>query len=189
MTHQPYLDWLLADPDQPAEVLSSDQAAALQDHLDQCLECRRLAVAWQSVEVELQRAPLLEPAPGFTGRWQTHLEVSRQRQHRRQSMTMFAMSLGLALILLATLANLAWPLFQSPRLLVWTYLYQFVRWASLVNAAQQFMGSVLRGAAQSLSPVGWIFTAGGLTLLTALWVVSYRALTNPHSISIRSEIK
>jgi len=187
MTHQPYLDWLLVNPDRPIETLTSDQRAALQFHLDECLECQRLSAAWQAVNIELQAAPLMEPAPDFTARWQTRLEASRRRQHRRQSMIIFAMSLGLAFILLTILATLVWPIFQSPRLLLWTYLYQLVRWASLLSSAQQFISSILQGTALSLSPLGLIFAAGGLTLLAVLWVVSYRALTNPHSISTRSE--
>lgn len=189
MNHQPYLDWVLADPNQPSEALSGDQRAALQEHLDDCLECRQLAAAWQSVEVELHRAPLLEPAAGFAHRWEARLETSRQRQHRRQSMAMFAASLGLALVLLSLLAIQVWPILQSPRLLLLTYLYQLIRWASVLGAVQQFLGSLLQGTALSLSPLGWVLTAGGLTLLAVLWVVSYRALTVPHSISMRSEIK
>lgn len=189
MTHQPYLDWLSADSHRPSEALSNDQRAALQDHLDACPECCRLAAAWQSVEVELQQAPFSEPAPGFTNRWRLHLEASRQRQHRRQSMVIFAASLGLALLLLALLAIQVWPIFQSPRLLLLTYLYQVFRWASVLGAVQQFLGSMLQGAALSLSPLGWMLAAGGLTLLVVLWVVSYRVLTSPHSIPIRSETK
>jgi predicted anti-sigma-YlaC factor YlaD len=189
MTHQPYLDWLLADSRRPEETLAADQKAALQGHLDDCPECRRLAAAWQAVDGELRAALVLEPAPGFTARWQTRLDVDRQSQRRRQSMTMFAVSLGLALVLFVVLLVLAWPVIQSPRLLLWTYIFQVIRWASLFAAVQQFTASLLRGAVAALSPLGTIFAVGGLSLMAVLWVVSYRVLTNPERILLRREIK
>lgn len=189
MTHQPYLDWLLADPHRPEEVLTADQQVALQGHLAACAECSRMAAAWQAVDRELQAAPARGPQAGFTARWQARLDVDRQKQRRRQSMTMFGVSLGLALVLFVLLTALAWPVIQSPRLLLMTYIFQLIRWASLFGAVQQFTAGILRGVVSGLSPLGLIFSAGGLCLAAVLWVVSYRVLTDPERISIRSEIK
>jgi hypothetical protein len=190
MNHQPYQEWLFVDPGQPEEALSGEQATALRAHLDECPECRQLSFAWISVADDLQSAVHFAPAPGFTGRWQDRLAADRlyQRQHihRRQSLVILGLSLGAAVLLFAALVFLAWPLLRSPSLLAWTYGYQLVHWASLVGATQQFLGSLLRAADIAVSPLSWVLAAGGLTLLSVLWVVSYRLLTQPRSIPIRN---
>jgi predicted anti-sigma-YlaC factor YlaD len=190
MNHQPYQDWLFVDSGRPEEALSVEQAAALRAHLDECAACRQLSVAWRSVEEDLEAAPLLSPAPGFAGRWQNRQAADRlfqrSRQHRQQSLLILGISLGVAFVLFTALIYLAWPFVQSPRLLVWTSLYQLVHWVSLFDATQQFLGSLLRAADIAIPPLSWIFAAGGLTLLCVLWVVSYRVLTHPRSVYIRN---
>jgi hypothetical protein len=190
MNHQPYHDWVFVDPHRPEEALTAEETSALRAHLDECTECRQWLFAWSSVEEDLQAAPQLAPTAGFAGRWQERLAADRLRQrerlHRRQSLVILGLSMGAAFVLLTTLIFLAWPLIKSPSLFVWTSIYQLLHWASIFGATQQFLGSLLHASNAAMSPVSWIFAAGGLTLLSVLWVVSYRLLTQPRSISMRN---
>jgi len=189
MTHQPYLDWSFSDPTRPDETLTHAERVELQKHLDGCPECSRISEAWRAVEGELKNAPLLTPDAGFTSRWQIHLAADQQHQHHRQGILISAASLGLALALFTLLVFLAWPLLRSPQLLAWTYLYQFVRWVSILSAVQQFTSSLLRAASVALPPIVWVMMIGALALLGGVWVAAYHALTSPRKISTWSETK
>jgi predicted anti-sigma-YlaC factor YlaD len=190
MNHQPYHDWMFVDPGQPEEALTVEQAAALRAHLDECNACRELSFALGSLEENLRTAAQAAPAPGFASRWQARLAADRLRQrqvlHRRQSLVILAASLGIALAILTVLVYQARPFIQSPNLLVWVSVYQLIRWASIFSATGQFLGSLARAADISISPLSWLFAAGGLTLLAVLWVVSFRLLTQPKAIRIRN---
>ncbi len=105
MNHQQYEEWLFAYYDhgamqRPDERLTSQQEATLQAHLRDCADCRQLAQAWQAVGTQLRQAPSLEPAPGFTQRWEARFQVDRQQVLRRQTLVVLGFSAaGVALLL------------------------------------------------------------------------------------------
>jgi len=184
MNHHPYREWLLASSKQPEDVLTQEQSVALQSHLDECSECRDLAQAWQTVEEELLHAPLVSPAPGFIARWQDRLVSDRQRRANQQGIVLMISSFGVGIFLVGVLVFLVWPLLSKPSLLAWTYLYQILRWISIFGAFQQFAGSLFHAAdLPAMGPIVWIFIFGFITILSVLWVVYYRVLTNPRSVS------
>lgn len=174
MNHQPFEDWLFSE-----EPLAPQAAADLQAHLETCADCRRLANAWQSVNAELRQAPQVEPAAGFTSRWQDRLEADRQRLHRRQGFFALGYFVAGAVILTASLLVLALPLLRSPDVLIWTWVYRLV---NLVTVAD-VLGDLFRGLANlaggGLSVAAWVLFVGLVSEIAVLWVVSYRWLTNP----------
>jgi hypothetical protein len=163
--------------------LTAEQVAGLETHLDACQECGHLAQAWHAVEADLRAAPQITPQEGFTARWQARLALEGRRQHRRQGILLGLGSLGLAVAIIGGLTYAAWPLLQSPGLLLWAYLYQVIRWFSLLSAAQGFLGSFLQAIDLVIHPLVLVFGAGSLTLLCVLWLVSLRTLINPRSVS------
>lgn len=185
MNHQPYLDWAFADPDNPDEALTSDQVKALQTHLDGCEQCRMAALAWDEVQQALDEAPVAAPPAGFTARWQRRLEARQAHDQRRQGFILLGTSLGLAFFLLALLIFLAWPLIQSPGLLLWAGLYQAARWLSIASTTQQFLGSLLQSVELPVSLLTWLLAAGLAGALCLAWVVSYRFLTQSGNIFVR----
>jgi anti-sigma factor RsiW len=178
--HHPYEEWLLGSLD---EALPAEQAAELEAHLHDCPACRALSDSWQLAEHTLRRAPLAAPRAGFSARWLQRVDVERQRSHRRQGLLIFGLNLLLAAGLLAGLMWLALPMLRSPDLLLWTWLYQMVRWLSVAGAARQFLGGFLSATAANVPLAAWVLFAGILSQLGVLWVVSYRVLTNPRRIS------
>jgi small-conductance mechanosensitive channel len=173
MTHQPFQDWLFED------ALDSTQADALHSHLDTCVECRSLVGAFHQVERSLHAAPLVAPTPGFTLRWQSRLDAERNRLHRRQ--VRFAAVIGVsgALIFLALLAVLLWPLLDSLDALFWAGAYQTYLVFAFVRNASQTLGAFARGLVMVLPVAAWILALGLLAQASVLWVVSYRYMTNP----------
>jgi hypothetical protein len=181
MNHQPFKDWLIADPTE--EPLTPEQRTALQGHLQGCESCRLLSTAWQAAESRLKQAPTLAPEPGFASRWHRRLQADRQRLHRRQSLALLSFSLAGAALLLGSLAILAYPLLESPSLLFWTWLYRLMTMISYAGTAQDIFAGIFNTATVKLSWIWWVITAGVLTELAVLWIVSYRLLTNPRRIT------
>jgi predicted anti-sigma-YlaC factor YlaD len=189
MTHQPYLNWMLVDPDQPDEALRPEQTVALQQHLESCPECSRLSQAWQAVERELKQPEQAAPAPGFSARWLARLETERSVQQRQHGYRLLALNIGLALAGLALLVVLAWPLLKSPQLYLWTIVYQVVRWFSILSAARGFIESLLQSVSLGPTPT-LILMAGGLVslagALSLAWGASVRWLLQPRPAVVRS---
>lgn len=179
MNHQYYEDLLFAE--QP---LMPEDKATLQEHLRGCESCQMLATAWQEVESQLHRSAMLEPAPGFSDRWQIRLEREFQRVQRRQSMLLLGFSIGGATLLLASLAVLLLPLADSPIVFVAAWLSRVAEVIGYLNNTGDVVGVLFEAISGSLSMIWVIFGAGLVSLLAVLWLVSYRVLSAP-----RREIK
>ncbi len=190
MTHQPYLNWMMVDPDQPDEALRPEQAVALQQHLESCLECSRLALAWQAVERELKQPEQVAPASGFSARWRARLDTERSVRQRQHGYRLLALNIGLALAGLALLVVLAWPLLKSPQLFLWTTVYQVVRWFSILSAARGFIESLLQSVYLGPTPT-LILMAGGLVSLAGAlglaWGASMHWLLQPRLAVVRTK--
>jgi anti-sigma factor RsiW len=89
MNHQPFEEWLLADED-----LTPAEKKALNQHLNDCPDCPKLARAWQEVHTEIRRAPQATPAPGFTARFAERLEREHARKQRRITWLVLALFLA-----------------------------------------------------------------------------------------------
>lgn len=178
MNHQFIEEWLFAD-----EPLTQQEKAQLQEHLSTCAACRQLASAWSDVEGSLHRAAVESPAPGFASRWQARLEADRLRLHRRQSLAILAFSLGGAVLLLASLLIVLWPMLNTPDVLLWVWLSRLLGLISLLEDIEQSVGALFHSASVAIPPLVWVLIAGLLTELAVLWVVSFRLLTNPRRVT------
>jgi anti-sigma factor RsiW len=177
-SHQPFEDWLLAEAE-----LTLDEGQALQMHLAECEHCRRLSYAWRSVEGQLQAAPLIAPAAGFTARWQARLAADTRRRHRRQTTILLGLTLGGAMILLTLLALLAQPLLQNPQVVFYTGVYRLVRLFAAASETQGLLAGISR-VAPLLLPVSLVTLVTGVaTQLMVLWVVSYRVMSKPRRVT------
>ena len=179
MNHHYFEDLLFTE--QP---LSPRDNAALQEHLRGCESCQMIANAWQEVESQLHRSAMLEPAPGFTGRWQMRLAIDSLRIQRRQSMLLLGFSIGGATLLLASLAVLLLPLAGSPLVFVAAWLSRLAEMISLLNNTGDVVSKLFETFSGSVSLIWVIFGTGLVSLLAVLWLVSYRVLSAP-----RREIK
>ena len=105
MNHQPFETWNL-----DRTKLSPDQQAELARHLETCPECKRMAAAWECVQVEMKTTQSVKVPAGFSTRFQNSLAERRRLAHYKQTRKMLGIlgaSLLVAFILLAasTLAH------------------------------------------------------------------------------------
>jgi predicted anti-sigma-YlaC factor YlaD len=177
MNHKLFEEWILQDGPPP-----QDERLELQEHLQECGECRQLADAWRSAELQLRRASQAAPAAGFTARWQARLAADQQRLQRRQSLAVLAFALGAAALLLGSLLLVAIPAAGSWNLYFWSWLYRLLQTAAVMISLPLFLLSLLRAASQVVPLAGWVLAAGVMCQMMVLWVVSLRMLTQPRRI-------
>jgi anti-sigma factor RsiW len=174
MNHQPFETWIFT-----REKLSPDDAQALHNHLQECDQCYSLAAAWRQVQPLLVTAPVVSPVPGFVNRWQVHLEYERKLIQQRQSILVFTLGVGAALVFLLLLAGTVLLVYNSP---VEWFLALSSRLAAMLVLAGAFQNifDVLAGAI----PITWWVGAGiTLAFLCLLWVYSLQRLATVGRIS------
>jgi hypothetical protein len=179
MSHQPFEDLLFSDG-----ALNQRQESALHDHIQSCDSCYQLSLAWRETESQLQAAPVIAPRAGFVARWNARLELDQKRRQGRQNLIMLVSTWGAAAVLLVGLVYLAWPLIQSPKIVILTYLYQLIGLLSLANFVQGLLSALTQGYSGGLQYLWLVLVAGVITLMGVLWVVSIRYLTNPRRVTL-----
>lgn len=177
MEHQPYETWILEDASR-----TDEQERALQAHLQECAQCRRLLEGWKAVHSEIQVASTASPAPGFSRRFQASLAERRLMQQKLQvRRTLLGLGTGILVLFLALVVSLL--LTSSP--IDWMVkLMEFVlRAISDISTLQRFASSWLQAMPLSLSLAVWILFSTGFVLLVAgfgftLWRVVTQGVHN-----------
>ncbi len=104
MKHKQYEQWILNEEIE----LTPDQRKELADHLAECSACQSLQIGWAATKELLQKALLIQPAPGFAARWEKTLE----RKIRAEKIRRYRLS-WLAVLLLASMGILAYLLIRG----------------------------------------------------------------------------
>lgn len=178
MNHQVFEDMLFS-----GEKPSLQEAHVLHEHLQGCEACRRLSEAQQAVESHLLSAVMVDAQAGFASRWQARLAESQARLHRRQTLAVLAFVIGISTLLVGSLVVLAFPLFQSPAILLLSLTNRLVELVSLASSARDTVGVVFQTAAGAIPVWLWVIIAGVFTQMAVVWLVSYRWLTRPRSVT------
>jgi hypothetical protein len=179
MSHYDYEAMIFAE-----EPLLPAASAELKEHLQGCEECRSLVTAWQGVQSDMGTAGWIEPEAGFTGRWQERLIVDRQRVHRKQIASIFAISLAGALVLSLALAVFWLPVLDTPKVYLYAFLYQVLNVVVAADVMQGLVVGFLRSFTSSVSllvGVG-VVLFGVACQLGVLWLVSLRLATKTRSV-------
>ena len=163
--------------------LTLDQKAARLDHLHDCESCRILSEAWRQLEEQLSKSQTVIPEPGFTSRWRERVEVDRELSYQHQTLLILTLSFCGVVILLTGVGIFAWPWLRTPNLILWTVMYQLYTYFVFAQETGEFMLTVLDSFARITPTVFWIFLAGIISQLGVLWIVTYRLLTIPRSIT------
>ena len=168
MNHQPFRDWLISD-----ELLSAAQTKALQDHLGDCDSCSQIESSWKDVELTLRKYPQVEPAPGFTLRWQEHLaEFQSQQQSRNSWLTIVATAL-IATSLLIILISQIWSLIQAPSVYMMVWFNRFISVLSVYYLLQNMVSSY-SWSIPIYTFVGMFFMVGFISFMCVIWLTAYR---------------
>ena len=178
MNHQLFEDMIF---DEAAE-LSGEKTRLLEEHLQDCENCRSLAASLHSLSDSIRRSEMVGPIPGFSRRWGMLLKEKRERAHDRQILrTLVFVGMGL-IVLSSSLLLMAWPLVRSPGLLAWTWVYRLVSVYSYLEGIREVLVHIVDPSLGAIPLIGWIFSAGMFSMLAVLWVVFYRVLTNPRRV-------
>lgn len=181
--HLPFETWLLSE-----EPLAPEQILMLQAHLKGCEVCRQLAEAWSGVEQLFRAVPTVQPASGFTTRWQARLAKAELQEkllkHRRQTWWMLMINFGAAALLMALLILSVLFIYSSPAQLVLAGAYQVVMLFSFINAVQEIFTTLVIAAFTVVPPWGWVLIASTLAVLNVLWVVSLRQIILPWRLKL-----
>ncbi len=94
MNHQPFETWNL-----DRTKLTPDQQTELARHLVTCPECKRMAAAWECVQVEMKTTQSIKAPAGFATRFQNSLAERRRQAHYRQTQKMLGI-LGISLLVI-----------------------------------------------------------------------------------------
>ena len=178
MNHQWFEDMIF---DEAAE-FSSEKTRSLEEHLQDCDNCRSLAASFHSLTDSMRRSEMVGPTPGFSARWGIILKEKRERAHDRQILrTLVFVGIGL-IVLSSSLLLMAWPLVRSPGLLAWTWVYRLLSVYSYMEGIRAVVVHIVDPSLGAIPLIGWIFRAGMFILLAVLWAVYYRVLTNPRRV-------
>jgi len=100
MKHKQYEQWILNEEIE----LTPDQKKELADHLAECSACQSLQIGWAATKELLQKAPIIQPTPGFSARWEKTLERKMRAENiRRYRLTWLAVLLLASIVILAYL--------------------------------------------------------------------------------------
>lgn len=171
MNHQPFRDWILSN-----EELLPDQQQILQDHLYSCESCREIETAWLEVESTIRRTPQVQPAPGFTARWQSTMASYQLRQQKIHGWVGIGVTAFFVTCLLVILISQVWILVQSPDVFIAMWLERFVTMISLYFTAQEIL-SPLSWNISVFSIIGVIFMVGITSFMSVLWLATYQKLS------------
>ena len=64
----------------------------------------QIEVAWEEIEQAIKASGMVEPAPGFVGRWNERLQLEKEREDRRQGWMLVIMNYSCRNMALRSLA-------------------------------------------------------------------------------------
>ncbi|MGD2156448.1 MAG: hypothetical protein PVG14_01465 [Anaerolineales bacterium] len=169
MSHEPYLTWLLSDDPLPPENMK-----ALNDHLQDCHECRILRDSWFDLENFIRSVPALEPEPGFVYRWHDYHALDQIEEqvfrHRWQSLITLILTLNvLAFLSIGLFLGLA-SIFDSPAQIILQWASRLTSFVSFVNTAQELALTVLMTFTQVIPNELWLAFAAFISVVGIIWI-------------------
>ncbi|MBN1668223.1 MAG: hypothetical protein JW862_14115 [Anaerolineales bacterium] len=185
MNHQPFETWLLSD-----EPLETADALALAEHLATCQHCQQLQQAWAEVSDLFEHAPEVQPAPGFTERWQTRLQAEKQvdlaiRQRWQSWIGLILVANAAAMTLVLLGAGLL-TTYDSPVQFLLAGIYRLSATVGLVSWFQSLVVPLLR-TLPAIIPVGWwLVGLVFLMVVSLVWIFSLSRLVKFSSLLRRA---
>lgn len=171
MNHQPFRSWLFSEGE-----LTTDQAQALQDHLQSCEACSQLDSSWKELQALIDRSAQLEPAPGFVGRWQVRLVEQQHHQQQLRSWYAIGATALIVVFLSVILAIQINTIIQAPGLYLAAMFDRFIGVLSIFFTIQNFISSFsLPGLLYTLAGIVIVF--GMISFMSVLWLATYRKIS------------
>jgi cation transport ATPase len=166
MNHQPFESWILDE-----EPLGKQQQAELEGHLLSCQSCKTLQESWGIAKHQIKSAPVKQPAPGFSMRWQSSLKARREAEERAQSRTLFIWIGCTIAVLLISLAVIAMPKFSIITVMI-TLVTTLVNVSTSLDDLLQLVLSVTRSVPPTTLILVAISLSSLLSIVSFIWGIS-----------------
>jgi hypothetical protein len=151
-----------------ADLKGSDRLA-LEQHLQDCDACRRLASQWAMVEARLTKAPMVAPATGFTQRFQARLTLQRRK---RRSWIAVLLGLGGASLLIAVAilfgSGILSLLSPGMRYLLKS-LSSLMLFGGVMQVFTNFAGLLFERLVAAITPGTWLTYSAIFSGLATIW--------------------
>ncbi|NPV57831.1 MAG: hypothetical protein HPY76_14340 [Anaerolineae bacterium] len=98
MKHQPFENWILE-----SNIIDIGDRQLLEDHLDQCSECRKLNDGLVGFEKMMRNAELVAAPEGFNDRWRETFQQRKLAAQKKQTRIFTSILLIMAVISLSVL--------------------------------------------------------------------------------------
>ena len=166
MSHQPFESWILDETR-----LDEQQAQQLEAHLNVCPACKTLQSSWEAVRHQLQSAPEMQPAPGFSMRWQANLTKRREEEGRLRQQNMIIAPASTVVAFLIALVAVVFPRVSWIDVLI-KLVSTLVSTTGSLSAFLQMISSAVKTVPTSLLVFTTLGTSSLLCMIGFLWVVS-----------------
>jgi hypothetical protein len=152
--------------------LEANDRLALEQHLQDCDVCCRIASNWAMVEGQLQKAPMTAPMRGFTQRFQERL--AHRRRRRRGGLALGLMlTVFISLFVVAILFGSGLLTLVSPGIrYLLKSLSSLLIFSGIMQVFTDFIGLMLERLVANVSPSTWISYSTVFSGLAFIWFVT-----------------
>jgi predicted anti-sigma-YlaC factor YlaD len=154
------------------EDLEAAERLALEQHLQECDACCRIASNWAAIEAQLRKAPMSAPMPGFPLRFQQRLALQRRR--RRVWLTIgFSLTALVSLLVVAIIFGSSFLSLLSPgvRYLLKS-LTSLMLFGSVMQVFTDFISLIVERLVASASPGTLLSYSTVFSGLAFIWFAS-----------------
>jgi hypothetical protein len=164
MSLQQFEQWLLSEDD-----LNPQQQLELEEELARNPELGALRDRLQAVDLLLKSAVMLEPQPGFVGRWKSRVKREREKKGRRQTFKLLA---ALSLIGVVSLGLAGLLLFSSPAELASSALKAIVGLRAQSEFVWDFLAAIIPAIPGAMGAFMLSGLLAALAWLSVAWITS-----------------
>jgi hypothetical protein len=169
--HLPFREWIRSgDP------LTPEQNQSLQEHLRSCPECSQIQAALLEVQSLFQSSGMVAPAIGFADRWQQRLVFHRIKQQRQKAWVLFFVASFMAVLILSLISGRFLLILTSPTVILSSAVYLWTYTLIALEGIREIGWQLVR-LLPPISLLGFTFFLGFISLMSVLWLVTYRQLT------------
>jgi hypothetical protein len=173
MSHRPFNMWLLS-----GATLDKTQNKQLQEHLNTCKPCSKLACSLTQVEFELNTSPLVQPRAGFAGRFKASLPARMVARQRRQiwSLVISGLSVGTVLTVYQILPDLSG---LSIGAILSSLINNSLSFIATLLHIRQISSYILMGIPPAIPLAVWISLTTVFFILSLIWILALGRILAP----------
>jgi cation transport ATPase len=151
------------------EDLEGSDRLALEQHIQDCEGCRRLASNWAMIEGQLQKTSMATPMPGFAQRFRERL-IHKRRRRREWVMIGLVLTAFVALLVVAVLFGSGLLALVSPgfRYLLKS-LTSLMLFGGVIQVFTDFIRLMIERFVAAVSPITWLTYSALFSGLAVIW--------------------